>query len=156
VPLGFIAACVAAGCMAALGLIGPEYLHIDSSGWYLVGAIPMMFWIATIAFLPATIAIILAECLGWRSALYYLLVGGLIGATAIHLTTQSGALDFADRPNVTLLAAGFVGGFVYWLIAGRLAGTGFARAMSGKAETGFPSDTAKSNEGSSGSASGQA
>jgi hypothetical protein len=31
--------------------------------------------------------------------------------------------DFSDRYTVVLLAAGFVGGFAYWLIAGRLAGT---------------------------------
>lgn len=126
-PLGFIAACVAAGVMATLGLLGPEYLHTDSVGWYLVSAIPIMFWIGTIAFLPAAIAIILAESFGWRSAVYYLLVGGLIGATAIHLTAQSDLFDFAEHPNVALLAAGFVGGFVYWIIAGRLAGSGFAK-----------------------------
>jgi hypothetical protein len=84
----------------------------------------MTFWAGTIGFLPAAIAIVLAESFGWRSILFYLLAGGLIGAAAIHLTMQSGVFDFADRPNVALLAAGFVGGFVYWLIAGRRAGTG--------------------------------
>jgi hypothetical protein len=124
VPLGFIAACVAAGVMATFGVFGAEYFDIDVIGYYIASVVAMTFWAGTIAFLPAAIAIVLAESLGWRSALYYLLVGGLIGAAAIHLTTQSGVFDFADRPNAALLAAGFVGGFVYWLIAGRLAGTG--------------------------------
>jgi hypothetical protein len=124
VPLGFIAACVAAGIMATLGVFSLQYFDIDVIGYYIASVIVMMFWAGTIAFFPAAIAIVLAESLGWRSALYYLLVGGLIGAIAIHLTTQSGAFDFADRPNVALLAAGFIGGFVYWLIAGRLAGSG--------------------------------
>jgi hypothetical protein len=108
--------------MATFGVFSVEYFDIDISGYYAASVVAMTFWAGTIAFLPAAVAIILAETFGWRSALYYLLVGGLIGATAIHLTTQSGALDFAERPHVTLLAAGFVGGFVYWLIAGRLAG----------------------------------
>jgi hypothetical protein len=122
VPLGFIAACAAAGIMATFGVFSLEYFDIDIVGYYIASIIVMMFWAGTIAFLPAAVAIVLAETFGWRSALYYLLAGGLIGAIAIHLTSESGAFDFADRPHVTLLAAGFVGGFVYWLIAGRLAG----------------------------------
>ena len=123
-PLGFIAACVAAGVMATFGVFGLEYFDVEVTGYYVASMIMMTFWAGTIAFLPAAGAIVLAEAFAWRSILYYLLVGGAIGAIGVHLTEQSGALDFADRPYVTLLAAGFVGGFVYWLIAGRLAGTG--------------------------------
>jgi hypothetical protein len=160
VPLGFVAACIAAGVMATLGIFGMEYFDMDVSGYYAASVIVMTFWAGAIAFLPAAIAIVLAESFGWRSALYYLLAGGLLGAIAIHLTMQSGAFDFADRPNVALLAAGFVGGFVYWMIAGRLAGTGFARAMPGKARPGHRSGvdpgSQSDEENSTGSASGQA
>jgi hypothetical protein len=124
VPLAFIAACVASAIMATVGVFDLRYLDSDVSGFYAGSVIVMTFWAGTIAFLPAAVAIVLAESFAWRSALYYLLVGGAIGAAAIHMTTQSGAFDFADEPNMALLAAGFVGGFVYWLIAGRLAGSG--------------------------------
>ncbi len=132
VPFGFAAACIAAGMMATLGIFGVEYLDLDVIGWYIGGAIANMISAGSIAFLPAALAIILAEVFAWRSVLYYLLAGGLIGAFAIHLTEQSGALDFAARPDVTLLAAGFVGGFIYWLIAGRLAGAGIANGSASK------------------------
>jgi hypothetical protein len=124
VPLAFIAACVSAAIMATVGVFELRYLDSDVSGFYAGSVIVMTFWAGTIAFLPAAVAIVLAESFAWRSALYYLLVGGAIGAIAVHLTEQSGALDFADQPYVTLVASGFVGGFVYWLIAGRLAGSG--------------------------------
>jgi hypothetical protein len=130
VPFGFVAACVAAGFMATFGVFSLQYFDMDVIGYYVASVIVMMFWAGTIAFLPAAIAIILAEAFAWRSVLYYLLVGGAIGALAVHLAEQSGALDFADRPYVALLAAGFVGGFVYWLIAGRLAGKGVSGSRS--------------------------
>jgi hypothetical protein len=126
VPLGFIAACAAAGVMATFGVFSLEYFDVEVVGYYVASIVMMMVWAGTIAFLPAAVAIVLAEAFAWRSVLYYLLVGGAIGAIAVHVTERSGAFDFADRPQVALLAAGFVGGFVYWLIAGRLAGNGLA------------------------------
>lgn len=135
-PLGFVAACIAAGVMATFGVFELRYFDMDVVGYYAASVIMMTFWSATIAFLPAAAAIVLAEAFGWRSVVFYLLAGGAIGAFAVHVTEQSGALEFADRPYLALLAAGFIGGFVYWLFAGRFAGTGFARPAPERVEAG--------------------
>jgi len=83
----------------------------------------MTAWTGTIAILPAVLAIALAETFAWRSVLYYFLVGGIVGLMADQATNLYGNPDFYDQRTVVMVAAGFVGGFVYWLIAGRLAGT---------------------------------
>jgi hypothetical protein len=77
-----------------------------------------------ISFFPALVAIVVAEVLGWRSLYYYLAAGGLIGAVAWQATGYWDGLDFADHLLALCLAAGFAGGFVYWLAAGRDAGAG--------------------------------
>ena len=62
----------------------------------------------------------LAELFGWRSVFFYLAVGGAIGLVAI----SDSVMWAGDNGGDALLfpAAGFVGAFVYWLIAGRLCG----------------------------------
>ena len=87
-----------------------------------VSVIVAMTWAGAISFLPALLAIVLAEGFGWRSLLYYLLVGGTIGLLADQSYDIFGWIDLADQQLVIMLAAGFLGGFTYWLIAGRLAG----------------------------------
>jgi hypothetical protein len=123
VPIGYIAAIVAAGFMMAFGLFGydqdPEVI-----GYFVASVIIWTFWAGALAFVPAIIAIVLAEAFGWRSILYYLAVGGGIALFGERLVDHYHSLDFADQRTVVMLAAGFVGGFAYWLIAGRLAGTG--------------------------------
>lgn len=121
VPLGYIAGCVAAGFMLAFGLFGygpdPETRFFFAASVFI-----WTFWAGAAAFVPALVAIILAEALAWRSVLYWLAVGGGIGLVAGRFFDRYPGLDFADRRTVVLLAAGFVGGFAYWLVAERLAG----------------------------------
>ena len=72
--------------------------------------------------LPAAIAAIMGEALRIRSWMYYVLAGGA-ALTAIPLlasppTDSLPALP-AGQYMTIFAAAGFVGGFVYWLLAGR-------------------------------------
>ena len=141
-PVAFILACIAAGAVIVFSLLhrltpvpdGPEL-------WAVVAGASMT--VAFIAALPALFAVILAEAFGWRTLFYWLAVGGLIAAAAVATPYFAGQMQLvagmilliAWIPHVTevdtssptsfatvAFAAGFVGGFVYWLIAGRMAG----------------------------------
>jgi len=79
-------------------------------------------WTGAIGILPAVVAIVLAEAFAWRSVLYYFLAGGLIALIADQASDLVIAPGFPGRRLVIMLAAGFVGGFVYWAIAGQHAG----------------------------------
>jgi len=71
--------------------------------------------------LPALAAIVAGEVLRIRSWMYYLLTGG-VSLAAIPLLTSPRAEDLqallASPYMPIFAAAGFVGGFVYWLLAG--------------------------------------
>lgn len=87
-------------------------------------------WIGAAAFLPAVLVVLVTEIGRIRSPIAHLLAGGLIGGAG---AMGYGGLAPADeRAALLLLAAGFVGGFAYWLVAGRTAGlVGYEPAESG-------------------------
>lgn len=74
--------------------------------------------IGSTSLIPAIFAIGLAESLGWRSVIYHVGAAGLI---ALGIWTAGGEVGAGGpRPGTSVaLAAGFLGGVVYWLIAGR-------------------------------------
>ena len=121
VPIAYVAAVLAAAFTVMAGWIGfdvaPEF-----AGFLIGPAIWMIGAVGAAAFLPATLAIVAAELFRWRSVFFYLAVGGAIGLLAHEFAGFTGAPeDFAQR-RLLFPAAGFVGAFVYWLLAGRLAG----------------------------------
>ncbi|WP_428698876.1 translation initiation factor IF-3 [Stappia sp.] len=90
-------------------------------GWSLVGA----SIIGGFAFTPALVAIAISEGFGLRGMVFHILAGGLIGAGTWFLTEAAGSAGVAQglpAGTLVVLAAGFVAGFVYWLLAGRQAG----------------------------------
>ena len=76
--------------------------------------------VGALAVIPAFIVIVLAELFGWRSVFFYLAVGRRPRAADQPVARHASGRRGTDQ--LLLPAAGFVGGFVYWLIAGRLAG----------------------------------
>jgi len=81
------------------------------------------------------IVIALAEMMGWRSMVANLVMGGaaagFLAITGFGFINQHGAnignggfagVDEGYGPLLVALSAGFIGGFIYWLIAGRSAG----------------------------------
>ena len=85
-----------------------------------------MFWmtisIGAAALAPAAVTIILTEIFAIRSVFVYLALGGLLGLVLQQFLGFHGSADLLERRYVLFPAAGFVGAFVYWLIAGRSAG----------------------------------
>ena len=72
--------------------------------------------------LPALLVVIAGEVARLRSALYYVAGGGAALAVVPFLTRldqPATALALAPAVWQVLATAGFAGGFVYWLIAGR-------------------------------------
>ncbi len=71
---------------------------------------------------PAVLVVIVGEVARLRSALYYVAGGGAALAIVPFLTRfdqPASALALAPAVWQVLATAGFAGGFVYWLLAGR-------------------------------------
>jgi hypothetical protein len=69
--------------------------------------------------LPALAVVVIGEVARIRSSVYYI-VGGGLALAVIPLLARSGALPPAMVWQV-FATAGFVGGWIYWLLAGRRA-----------------------------------
>jgi hypothetical protein len=73
--------------------------------------------------LPAAIAAIAGEALRFRSWMYYVLAGGVAMAAIPMLAGPPPGDTLPALPSgqymTIFAAAGFAGGFVYWLLAGR-------------------------------------
>jgi hypothetical protein len=121
VPVAYILAIIAATATIVTGWAGfgadPFY-----AGLYIGGVLILIASVGSAAFLPAVVAIAAAEIFRWRSVFYYLVIGGLIGFAAHQLAGFTGTMADFEQRQLLFPAAGFVGAFVYWLIAGRLAG----------------------------------
>jgi hypothetical protein len=77
--------------------------------------------ISGLSILPALLLVIVGEIAHIRSPLYYV-VGGGLALAAMPLIARIGQGEMpADVVWQVFATAGFAGGFVYWLIAGRRA-----------------------------------
>jgi hypothetical protein len=129
--LAYILACIAASIILTIGTLTPAWDDLASLGMpsVAVWAIVMVSAVAigAIAMMPALLVIALAEGFAWRSSLVYAALGG---ALALSLSYGLDFAGYVGDPNSTLArerevlaAAGIAGGFVYWLFAGRKAGS---------------------------------
>jgi hypothetical protein len=128
-----LAFCLAVGIAAMLLIVfgaiwvGDELRAIAPEDPVLRDAAPvfgMVLFAGTIAqaltALPALLAVIVGEALGMRSWMYYVLAGGA-AVVAIPLLASPDAVAALPSGQYMAIfaAAGFVGGFAYWLLAGR-------------------------------------
>ncbi len=130
VPLAFVVATVLAGlvlvtlgqerAMQALGGRGPDETAIDAA-FDLYRLAGMLFSKTTL--LPALLLVIVGEVARLRSIVYYVLGGGLalVAVPVLARLDQSGAIELPVVVAQVFATAGFAGGFVYWLLAGRRA-----------------------------------
>jgi hypothetical protein len=130
--LSFLVACMAAGMTLAIGVVAPDFSGIDSDPGERVRFFGAAFFATdygpVIALLPALAAIVLAEAVRIRSVVYYVVAGVLLGLASFYSVDLSDVLE--NTTDITpvghglalAVAAGTVGGLVYWLIAGRKAG----------------------------------
>jgi uncharacterized BrkB/YihY/UPF0761 family membrane protein len=113
--------------VVAAGLVGTFALYRGLEGdeayeaFYWGTAILAVFAIAHAAFLPSVLVVIASEVFRLRSVAIFGVAGALVGLYSATFALGS-QVDFADRRVQIAAAVGIVGGFVYWLIAGRTAG----------------------------------
>ena len=100
---------------------GPDDIPINASFDLLRLA---MSFISVQAVLPALLLVVIGEVARVRSALYYV-AGGGAALAMVPLMERLGqpmtVLDLSPVVWQVLATAGFAGGFVYWLLAGRKA-----------------------------------
>jgi len=129
VPLGFIlGAAMALFILFSLGMERMTHaIHareIDAYEWgTLIDLARQASTLASAAtVVPALLLVIVGEVGRIRSSAYYI-VGGGIALAALPLLARSGTLqgDLSALGTIwqVFATAGFAGGFVYWLIAGR-------------------------------------
>jgi hypothetical protein len=128
IPVGYIAACLAAGLFFVVATISSGADLSVYTGETLLLAAWTAAWAGALAAVPATLAVFAAEVFGWRSLLFYLVAGGAIGL-CVELAFSPLPLTGVDAQ--LLLASGSVAGAVYWLLAGRSAGILRSAASSG-------------------------
>jgi hypothetical protein len=129
VIVSFLLSCVAAALVMAFAFLLPSWsdLFIDPAAYYsfavVVGLSATLF--AAFALLPAMLIIALAEGFRWRSALFYAIAAGALALVPVfgwdYAAPMEGPREFGGTREI-LAAAGIVGGFVYWMLAGRNAG----------------------------------
>jgi hypothetical protein len=129
VPLGFILAALTTlfvifslgqeRIVQAMTGRGPDEATIGAA-FDLFGLALVLFSVQTL--LPALLLVIVGEVARIRSAMYYVIGGGVALALVpllARLGEWSAVLGQAPAVWQVLATAGFAGGFVYWLLAGR-------------------------------------
>lgn len=79
------------------------------------------FQLASLALLPIIVAIAATEMMRWNGMVTYLVLGG-VSALVVIFTNLPQDIAPSEGTLIVTLAMGFVGGFFYWLVAGRGAG----------------------------------
>jgi len=122
IPLGYVAACAAAGIVFALSLYGfTSESDPVMQGIAISFAFAMAIYAGALAAVPTLAAIVLAEAFAWRSFFFWSLFGGVLGLAGKAMQDNA---EGVHTPGIVALyaAAGLVAGAVYWLVAGRRSG----------------------------------
>jgi hypothetical protein len=129
--LAYALACVAAAAVFTIGMLALDSDNLSSAGLPppvgLVIVVVVAAIIGVIAALPAALIVVIAEAFGWRSVLFYAVLGGALALILSFGLDVPKKIDQSDsfflHELQLLAAAGIAGGFVYWLFAGRRAGS---------------------------------
>ena len=106
-----------------------NYERLDETDWGYVALAVATFGVgvvtsiklASLALLPVILAIAVTEMMRWRGLVTHLLLGGLSALFVVFTQLPPGTIP-GEGTLIVTLAMGFVGGFFYWVIAGRKAG----------------------------------
>jgi hypothetical protein len=131
IVFAFLAACFVAGMIVVVAILFPEFSDLGS-GPIDQGAIDVILgfgfiFVSGFALIPAMLIALITEAFSIRSLLAYAIGGGLVGLACylglVPFDPASLQFEGIVRRHLEIMTgAGIVGGFVYWLIAGRSAG----------------------------------
>ncbi|WP_395176205.1 translation initiation factor IF-3 [Roseibium alexandrii] len=125
--VGFVVAVTASGLFLSWGLFQPGSPEADPAAFAaMIGAAFVTASVlGAVAFVPAVCVILVSEIARLSGIVFHV---ASAGAIAFLLWTLDGTADAGLRPgSPVVLAAGFVSGAVYWIIAGRTAGNWLLR-----------------------------
>ena len=124
-------ASAAASTVFTLGMLNPHWDDVSAAGfpaaaaWAIVAVGAAI--IAGAAFLPALAIVAIAETFALRSVLVYAALGGALALAmsyGIDLSNDMSEPDtYFSQERQLFAASGIAGGLVYWLFAGRSAGS---------------------------------
>jgi hypothetical protein len=130
----FWLASLAAAAVMVIGAAAPDLPARESMPLLTIFIFTVSAFAATFAFVPAVVAVLIAETFALRSIVFYAVAGGAVGLFCGYMLgfvepMPQFQFDMPLRTNFELLAAaGIAAGFVYWLVAGRNAGLWRERA----------------------------
>lgn len=135
--VGYVWACIAAALVLALGTLTPDWNDLfvslgvqspqvqSAAMWTVVGL--GAFVIFVVGFLPVLLVIVIAEGFALRSVVVYGVIGGALALAMGYGLDFAGYIAPANvdiaREREVFAAAGIAGGLIYWLFAGRRAGS---------------------------------
>src|SRR6201999_2137656 len=132
IAFGFLAACLVAGMIIVVAVFFPEFSDlgtgpIDQGVFQILVAFGFIF-VSGFALLPAAIIALVTEAFSIRSMLAYAIGGAVVGAACylslVPFDTNTWSFDGIVRRHMEIMTgAGIVAGLVYWMIAGRNAGS---------------------------------
>jgi hypothetical protein len=131
VIVGYVFACIAASIVLYLSTLMPEWDQFvpqdmpTAAVWAVVGIVAAI--IGGTALMPALLLIALTEGFAWRSVVLYGVLGGVLALALTYGIDFAGYMRGPDsvlgHQREVLAASGIAGGLVYWLFAGRKAGS---------------------------------
>jgi hypothetical protein len=132
IAFAFLAACLVAGMIIVGAIMFPEFSDLGS-GPVDQGAIDVILgfgfiFISGFALLPALIIALITEAFSIRSVLAYAVGGAVVGLGCylglVPFDPATLRFEGIVRRHLEIMTgAGIVAGFVYWMIAGRTAGS---------------------------------
>lgn len=131
IPLAYIAAIVTAGTAAAAITwlrayppVADDPAALSVTSWVVFSDfILFCMFVGRAAFIPAAVAIVVAEVFAIRSALYFCGAALVCAYFASRLVDPEVLRSLPSEPAIDAASA-LAGGFAYWLLCGRISGLG--------------------------------
>lgn len=131
IAFAFLVASFVAGMIIVIAVLFPDVsdvrLGINDGSLAIIATVGFVF-VSGFALLPALVAVLITEGFAIRSVLFYAASGAVVGAVCYlgMADFRFDTMNFSGlvrREMEVMTGTGIVAGLIYWLIAGRKAGS---------------------------------